>query len=677
MHPLLVEQLRKAFGSPDAAPAGVASLLQLVDAAYQAADRERASRRASIEARFDAFMDNTPLIVALKDPNGILLYANKTCARHFPHLSLLGGGASFAWLPPEIAGTREDDAAVIKAGQAIESLQSVPVQGGEERHWLVYRFPVPDEQGRTLVGVSALDVTERSRTEDALRRQALILEMIHDAVIVTDLHGRITNCNEAAGKLSGYSREEILGQSPRLWQRESDGSPALQDILEAVMREGRWSGDIPFARKDGSEGVCESVVVPLRAGERVMGFIAVNRDMTEKRSMARQLLQSQKLEAIGELAAGIAHEINTPTQYVTDNMHFLEDSFRDLFELISRHQELLAAAAKHPDLADPVERVNEAARAADMDYLGAEVPVAIRQSLDGLQRISEIVRGVKAFAHPGGGSKSGVDLNAALENVITVSRNEWKYVAEIETDFDSTLPPVSCFAGEINQVFLNIIVNAAHAIGDVVRGESGARGRITVSTRLDGDWVEVRIADSGPGIPEHVQSRIFDPFFTTKPVGKGTGQGLTISHRVVVERHGGTLSFESALGKGTTFIVRLPLGAVETQGSEPKPAESPNPPPAIEPESSASLAEESVGVDHGPHRDDGRDFSPWDEGVGVDEDRPSEPVAGESDSIPSPGEVSSVQAENGASSPGPRFGKRIDFLGRPIADDDGSSERAA
>jgi signal transduction histidine kinase len=202
--------------------------------------------------------------------------------------------------------------------------------------------------------------------------------------------------------------------------------------------------------------------------------------------------------------------------------------------------------------------VEETERRTDIAYLMEEVPKALTQSIEGIERISRIVRAMKEFAHPDAGEKVAVDLHKAIESTVTVSRNEWKYVADLTTDFDPALPLVPCRPGEINQVILKLIINAAHAVGDAVRGR-GAKGTITVRTRLAGEWAEIWIADTGVGIPEDIQDKIFDPFFTTKEVGKGTGQGLAIARSVIVERHGGTLTFDTDVGKGTTFIIRLPL----------------------------------------------------------------------------------------------------------------------
>ncbi|HWB09267.1 MAG TPA: ATP-binding protein [Pirellulales bacterium] len=285
--------------------------------------------------------------------------------------------------------------------------------------------------------------------------------------------------------------------------------------------------------------------------------VVAHEDVTERNRLQTQLLQAQKLESIGQLAAGVAHEINTPTQYIGDNTRFLQDTFQDLESLLVEVKRLMAdpAAESHCGALVAV------ARRADLDYLLEEIPKAIGQSLEGIDRVAGIVRAMKEFAHPGTPDKTHVDLNRAVQSTLTVARNEWKYVANVVTIFDENLPQVPCLPGEINQVLLNLVVNAAHAIGDVVAAGKLTKGEIRVTTRLDGDFAEIRVADNGTGIPPQVQGKVFDPFFSTKGVGKGTGQGLAISHAVVVEKHGGTITFETAAGRGTTFIVRLPLSA--------------------------------------------------------------------------------------------------------------------
>jgi PAS domain S-box-containing protein len=267
----------------------------------------------------------------------------------------------------------------------------------------------------------------------------------------------------------------------------------------------------------------------------------------ERDRLEDNLRQAQKLEAIGQLAAGIAHEINTPTQYVGDNLRFLKESFGELDSILGQLVDMGGEPAGKM-LAD-----------ADFDYLKEEIPRALNQSLEGVDRVAKIVRAMKEFSHPAR-EKTATDLNRAIQSTVTVASNEWKYVAEIEMDLDTNLPAVHCSPAEFNQVVLNMIVNAAHAIADVVGDGGNGKGKIRVRTRTEGELALVEISDSGCGMPPHIQQRIFDPFFTTKEVGKGTGQGLAIAHNVIVDKHGGTIKVTSTPGQGTTFHIRLPIG---------------------------------------------------------------------------------------------------------------------
>ncbi len=279
----------------------------------------------------------------------------------------------------------------------------------------------------------------------------------------------------------------------------------------------------------------------------------------EQQQLQNRLNQAQRLESVGQLAAGIAHEINTPTQFVNDNTRFLRNAFPKLADLLTRYRQLAEACRTGPVPREMLDDLDAAAKSAKLDYLLGQIPEALSDSLDGLERVTKIVRAMKDFAHPGQQSLSPADLNKAIESTVTVARNEWKYVADMQLDLDPELPPVPCLLSDFNQVVLNIVVNAAHAIKDAI-GENGqSKGTITISTRRDGDHVEVRIRDTGTGIPEAYRAKVYDHFFTTKAVGKGTGQGLAIARSVIVEKHRGTLTFETEMGKGTTFIIRLPL----------------------------------------------------------------------------------------------------------------------
>lgn len=373
-----------------------------------------------------------------------------------------------------------------------------------------------------------------------------------------------------------------------MWRMDNKG--VFLDIItakgeEEIMPKEQWLGKTIFEvlAKDVAEKIIELAKISLTTGETqlleyklerneqiyhyesriaVCGkseILTIVRDISERKLLEEQLHRAQKLESIGQLAAGIAHEINTPTQYVGDNTRFLKDSFDDLADVLSKNAKLLEACREQGFKSEFVTQLEEAIEFADTDYLMEEIPKAIGQALVGVDRIGKIVQSMKDFAHPGSADKQATDLNRAIESTITVASNEWKYIAEMVTDFDRSLPAVPCLIGEFNQVILNMIVNAAHAIADVVGDGNGGKGIITIATKLKDDWAEISISDSGTGIKEEVRKKIFDPFFTTKEVGKGTGQGLAISHSVITEKHKGKIVVESELGKGTKFIISLPL----------------------------------------------------------------------------------------------------------------------
>ncbi len=285
--------------------------------------------------------------------------------------------------------------------------------------------------------------------------------------------------------------------------------------------------------------------------------------------MEVELAHARKLEAVGQLAAGIAHEINTPTQFVSDNVNFLKDAMEDMFELQQKQGLLLEAAKQGKVTQEVIEAVETATETADVEYLAEEIPTAVEQSLEGVGRISTIVRAMKEFAHPGATGMTDSDINEAIETTITVARNEWKYLAEMETELDPSLPLVPCLVSEFNQVILNLIINAAHAIRDVVGDGSNEKGTIRVSTRRDGDWAEIRVSDTGLGISQEIRERIFEPFFTTKDVGKGSGQGLAMARSVIEKKHHGMLTFETEMEKGTTFNIRLPIRDVPRKEEAP------------------------------------------------------------------------------------------------------------
>jgi PAS domain S-box-containing protein len=458
----------------------------------------------------------------------------------------------------------------------------VPVGSRDELGALATDFNdmVSQIQARDTMLRQAQDELERrvrERTSDlaaanaALRLTQFAVDTAGDAVFWLKADASFIYVNEAACRLTGYSRQELLTR------RAEDVNPAhpqeawLSHWMELKQKKSLIF-ETRFRAKDGR-------FLPVEVAANYFTFAGEEyncsfvRDITdrkrseeERQHMQMELLHSRKMEAVGQLAAGIAHEINTPTQFVGDNTRFLEDAFGSILKLIGEYRRLQAVFKEKGCDPAMTAQVEAAAMAMDAEYLVQEIPEAIQQSLEGLQRISKIVRAMKDFSHPGSSEKEMTDINRAVETTVTVARNEWKYAADMELALDANLPPILCFAGEINQTLLILIVNAAHAVEATGVKDSGKKGTIRISTRRDGDKAEIRVSDTGTGIAEEHRSHIFEPFFTTKAVGRGTGQGLTMAYQTVVKKHGGTIQFETETGRGTTFVVRLPLGISPPSG---------------------------------------------------------------------------------------------------------------
>jgi signal transduction histidine kinase len=297
-------------------------------------------------------------------------------------------------------------------------------------------------------------------------------------------------------------------------------------------------------------------------------------EIIRRQNVEAQLLQAQKLESIGQLAAGIAHEINTPMQFLCDNLEYLSDCSKRLFEVVDAYEKNLFSPGEHKSWGERKQELRDMMARNRFDTIRQQVPQAISESLDGIQRVIHIVRAMKEFSHPGSEQKLGVDLNNAVSSMVTITRNRWKYVAELETDLDPDLPTLNCVPADINQVLMNLIVNAADAIAEKVGDQGMEKGQITIRTGTDGLNIVVEVEDTGCGIPENIRNRIFDPFFTTKEVGQGTGQGLAICYNVVVNKHRGRVDVLSTPGVGSTFRIELPRALPEPNETQDRVAET-------------------------------------------------------------------------------------------------------
>jgi len=400
-----------------------------------------------------------------------------------------------------------------------------------------------------------IDITERKAAEEKFRKA--FNANPEPVVIATVAEGRYIDVNESFLRATGYEREEVIGHTSSelgFWANLEDRKRLFETMQKQAGSIRKF--EMTFQTKLGElrKGITSAEIIEING---VACSIAIFQDTTDQVLLEKQLHQAQKMEAIGALAAGIAHEINTPIQFVGDNTRFLWDSFSAIAEMIAKYEDFCKEQEHDPRMKERLAIVQAAREKADWDYMRTEMPRAMEQMMDGVERVATIVRAMKSFSHVDQGTeKAPADINKALECTLVVARNELKYVADIETDFGE-LPPVPCHLGDVNQVFLNLLINAAHAIGDLVK-DTQEKGQIFVRTTAEGDWAHIAISDTGTGIPETIRNKIFDPFFTTKQVGKGSGQGLALARATIVDKHRGKLYFDTEVGKGTTFHVWLP-----------------------------------------------------------------------------------------------------------------------
>jgi PAS domain S-box-containing protein len=450
-----------------------------------------------------------------------------------------------------------------------------------------HRIDAAHRDGQTRrPGEPESNVADLRADNEALRAQLALRDHALDGtpsffVITRQEHPApiIVYCNKIVADTHGYTREELIGKPITLLTHWVGRNPDYMQEVQAALHAGQTAQyEEEVTRPDGSTFWLGVSIRPLYdSAGRFTHSVAVGADITSKRIETRkkqelqdklleemkerermviELQLAQKLESVGRLAAGIAHEINTPIQYVGDSVHFLRSAFDDLDKLL---EAMNGATALLPDGAQRTAYQHEIAalqKKHDLEYLRAEVPKAFTRTFDGVERVTNIVKAMKEFAHPDANEQNAVDLPHALETTLLVASNEYRYVARVRTDFGE-LPQVVCNVGELNQVFLNLIVNAAHAIKD--SGKDVDSGEIVIRLSTEGDQAVICVSDNGCGVPKENLSKLYDPFFTTKEVGRGTGQGLAISHSIIVDKHGGNISVSSEVGVGTQFTIRLPI----------------------------------------------------------------------------------------------------------------------
>lgn len=386
---------------------------------------------------------------------------------------------------------------------------------------------------------------------EAYNKIQLIINSISSFMVGVDGNGTVTLWNNIASRTFHLSSEEVFGLDfsslPIEWDWAQIEKSAAACIAQnrAVRMDDMQLGASSETRR--VLGITLSPLILQPGG--TPGYLLTGADITERRLLEQQAGQTSKLEAIGQLSAGVAHEINTPAQLVGSNLQFLRQQLGIILPWLR---------TLRGTLGDSREAGRDGVTAAQLDYFSHEAPQAVDEAQQGVARITHIVNAMRYFSHPGSEKKEIANLNQIVQNAVTLSRNEWKHVAELKMDLAEDLPGVECLPIEISQVVLNLIINAVQAIQDAAENNADLQGVICITSREAGDMVELRLTDNGIGIPLDIQNKIFDPFFTTKEIGRGTGQGLSIAYSVIVKKHGGTLDFESEAGNGATFVIRLP-----------------------------------------------------------------------------------------------------------------------
>lgn len=421
------------------------------------------------------------------------------------------------------------------------------------------------QESRNLLEAVANEVNKiikQKESEEKVKTQWKYYRALKDnspeGIVTLDQDRKVVDINQAFKKIFGYSLDSIKGKHldnfilPKRLKEEG------QAITEKIKQgQNIFQNSVRKTRED-KEIHCSIIGAPINIDSQHVDYFLIYRDITREKKLEVQLMQTNKMEAIGQLAAGIAHEINTPTQYVNSNIEFFTEIFPDVLALIKEYEKFYPFIKESYNDQKEIEELKKITDNVDIAFLKNEVKEALQDSLDGLNKISNIVDAMRTFSHPGTKDKQEINVNKLIQKTITVTRNEWKYDAELKTNLEDNLEPIPIHQDQISQVMLNLIVNATHAIQSAYEGQKNEKGLIEITSCSKEEYVELRISDDGTGIPQNIRDKIFNPFFTTKDVGEGTGQGLSMAYNVIVENHRGNIYFDTEPGKGTTFIIELP-----------------------------------------------------------------------------------------------------------------------